>query len=234
MGIFKKLVNHTISLGSDYLGEITGTRAVNKATRDNNALQQRNFENQTQIRVQDALKAGINPLAALGISSGYQPSFSQEQASSGSDLANVVSTIGSVASGAGKGVSSLVRFFTGAAKEEKMLSLDHARLQNDYLRAQIAHLNHLSTTGRGRTGKDGTMPLPPGYDPTVYGDYIPTLSLGKTPSGDMDLPSDPVADRLDVDFGIINPLAWEWWFRTKGKKLKDRFISNIYDNSRWR
>lgn len=216
MGFLKNVLNKTADFAGNLLGRITGSSEANRINQENNALQQRNFENQTQIRVNDALKAGINPLAALGASSGYQPVFNNSTASS--DGGSAISAIGQVAGGIGKAISSL---FAEQETESRELSLESQRLENDYKRAQIDHLRNMNpgltggsyTRGVSTSGHGGPVETVPA-DAITEG-RVPANMILNTPHGGMIVPSRDAADALDVEFGVVNPLAFEWWFKNK-------------------
>lgn len=176
-------------------------------------------KNQTQYRVRDALKAGINPLAALGQSANITPTAY----GSGAGTDRMIDSIGAIAGGVSKGVSA---FFEKANKESTELSLESQRLENEYKRAQIDHLRNMNPgiTGgsytRGiRTDKNSgpqkTVPAEDWLEGTG-----PAEQEIVTPYGTMFVPSNNAADALDVDFGILNPMAWEWFFRSKLGHLK--------------
>ncbi|WGL31341.1 DNA pilot protein [Dipodfec virus UOA04_Rod_962] len=204
MGIIKKFIDHTKDMAKGFLGDITGTRDANRMTRQNNALQQSNFENQTQIRVRDALKAGINPLAALGISSGYQPTFGSAQTNSATDMVNMIGSTAGAIGGAARGIAN---WFTGKAKEGTELNLEHQRLQNDYLRSQIQHLNSLAAPGVPST------PVPVHELPHEVGvddEIINAMVRVRNRDGSISYyPSPAMADILDVEFSGGNPYAWQ-------------------------
>lgn len=85
--------------------------------------------NLTQIRVQDALKAGINPLAALGVSSNVSPtimSTGSNNGTSGGRFSNIAKAIGS--------------FFNREAEqryESNELDLETKRIQNRLLKEEL-------------------------------------------------------------------------------------------------
>lgn len=210
-----KFVNHVADMAGGVLGRITGSKQQNELTAQNNALQQHNFENQTQIRVRDALAAGINPLAALGMSSGYQPMFSSGTTNDSYGLQQ----IGNIAGSAFKGIQNL---FLRQEEESRDLDLEGKRLDNEYRRAQIDHLRNMNPGITGgaytygvKTDKNkGPRKTIPAEDLITEGKAPANLILN-TPHGGMIVPSKDAADSLDVEFGVVNPLAFEWWFKNK-------------------
>lgn len=184
-----------------------------------NTTQQNNFENQVQYRVNDALKAGINPLFALGMSSGYQPNFQQVGGYSGMD------GIGSSAGAIGQTAGQLANAFMTRQeqKEVKNMNLQNMKLQNDYLQAQIDHLNSLAVPGRVAGGRGFSVskgtPSATSQD-WIEGDYPGSMIL-HTAGGDMVVPSEKAADALDVEFGVVNPYAWEYAIRDYGGRMNN-------------
>lgn len=178
------------------------------------AKQQQNFENLTQIRTRDALKAGINPLAALGQSANITPSYSNSEKSE-KDFSSL-----------GNGLAGLAKFFSKSEKESTELSLESQRLDNEYKRAQINHLRNMNpgitggsyTRGVSTSGRRGPVEKVP------LEDWLegrgPSEQEIITPQGTMFIPSETAANSLDVDFGILNPMAWEWFIRSKIGHLK--------------
>lgn len=125
--------------GANVVGSLLGASSSSKESKANRREARRQFniqddynKNMTQYRVSDALKAGINPLAALGMSGSYSPTASSGGSSGASEhIANGFSALG-------KGISSM---FEKRAHEESVgLSLENQQLQNEYLRAQINNM----------------------------------------------------------------------------------------------
>ena len=120
------------------IGDIAGAFVSHSDARSNRAESQRQFneqmdyaKNQTQIRVADALKAGINPLAALGVSANVSPTFH-----AGGD-----SNAGAFLSSAGKELNDMLSEKTKDDivydSESKELDLEAKRLQNRILQQQL-------------------------------------------------------------------------------------------------
>lgn len=89
--------------------------------------------NATQIRVRDALKAGINPLAALGVSSNVSPTFHGGGYSSRNKFA-----------GLSNFMASMSRIFNKQEQESRELDLEAKRIRN---RIAQEELNHLRSPG---------------------------------------------------------------------------------------
>lgn len=109
--------------------------------------------NATQIRVKDALKAGINPLAALGVSSNVSPTIMSSGSASGGRFS--------------KFSNMLFSFFDRFAEqksESNELDLESKRLQNDILRAELTHLRQ-----PGLVSGNASMEQPPiGTDSQIF------------------------------------------------------------------
>ena len=114
------------------VGGIGGLFGHRKST-DYESVRQFNVQddfnkNATQYRVKDALKAGINPLAALGVSSNVSPTMhSGGYSDSGSDS-------GSTAS---KFMSGLAKMFSRQEAESNELDLEAKRIRNDIARQEL-------------------------------------------------------------------------------------------------
>lgn len=149
-----------ISSGSSLVGSLLGAGSSSKEASKNRKEARRQFniqddynKNMTQYRVADALKAGINPLSALGVSGSYSPTVSSGGSSGASEhIANGFNTLG-------KGISSL--FEKKVSEESALLSLENQKLQNDYIRAQINNMNQpgVPITGQGKP-EAGDLYLP--------------------------------------------------------------------------
>lgn len=138
MGFFSDLlgnipiVGDVIEFGSNLLG-MESDRAVagqDRAEAQRQFNQQMDFQkNATQYRVQDALKAGINPLAALGVSSNVSPTVSAGGSQPGHHMAR-----------AGRALANMMRERFGQQKESADLDNEAKRLRNQVIREELRHL----------------------------------------------------------------------------------------------
>ena len=133
-------------------------------------------KNQMQYRVKDAIKAGVNPLAALGGSGGhYSPTISAGGASGGDNEQS---------SNFGGFMSSMADMIT-ARREQKQnraielesanLDLEGKRLQNDILRQKLLADNQAGIVStRGDMPKNSSWRIPMDYRLRDAGDlYLP-------------------------------------------------------------
>lgn len=183
------------------------------------AQQQKNFENLTQIRVRDALKAGINPLAALGQSANITPSYSNSDKSE-KDF-----------SALGSGIANIAKFFSKSEKEATSLSLESQRLDNEYKRAQIDHLRNMNpgitggsyTRGVLTSGHGGPLEVAPveELDPNMS-NISQAMQAFVFPDGQvMYMPSSELADAMDVEGPMgINPMLIEYALREYGRRSR--------------
>lgn len=136
-------------LVGDVISGLLGSSSSDKQSHRNRVEARRQFneqmdfqKNATQYRVNDALKAGINPLAALGVSSNVSPTVS-----TGYDSGN--SAWASAAGRAGDRIQNALQRLSeqdtvddmNYRKESRALDLEGQRLQNEHLRLQNATLS---------------------------------------------------------------------------------------------
>lgn len=118
------------------LGGLFGTKkspdwnakAFKESQRQFNVIDDYN-KNITQYRVQDALKAGINPLAALGQSANYSPTISGGGFSSTASQNN-----------ASKFANAISKIFTRQETQSRDLDLEAKRLRNQVIREELRYL----------------------------------------------------------------------------------------------
>ncbi len=105
-------------------------------------------KNQTQYRVQDALKAGINPLAALGMNSvGVSPTISAGGTSGAGEMyADAGRQFGNAFS---KIINREARDQVRDAKESRALDLESKRIDNQIKKAELAALRNPGIPGNG-------------------------------------------------------------------------------------
>lgn len=177
------------------LGSIAGGILGNKSQSDANALnaqltreqiayQKELHQNQLQWRVQDAKKAGLHPLAGLGVSSySFSPVSSTQSPFDYSWLGEAGQNLGSAVQ---RGKDARER------RQAEALAADAAQLQNDALRMQIEgqmldnDIRRLEIASRMSRSQDRTQIGPPA--PSVKG--VPGgLIDGQEQSGYPDIPA---------------------------------------------
>lgn len=128
MGLFSSVL--------DFAGGLLGMELDRAVAGQDRAEAQRQFnqqmdfqKNATQYRVQDALKAGINPLAALGVSSNVSPTVSTGGSQPGHHMSKAMSAIGDM-------------FKSKFRLDEESSKLDNEakRLRNQVIREELLHL----------------------------------------------------------------------------------------------
>lgn len=166
-----------IGAAADLAGGLVGQYYQNKATDKSYKFQKKVLQNQVQWRVADAVKAGLHPLAALGMSPAAGPGVSI----GGSPLGEALSSMGQNVSRAAEAT------LTPADKVGQRvgeLALERAGLENELLRTQIA-------SQRIRNLTEGTPGRPAIIDPPGKGDRLGGASaVGRDRSGQafIDLP----------------------------------------------
>jgi len=122
-------------------------------------FQKKVLQNQVQWRVEDAIKAGLHPLAALGMSPASGPS-----AMVGSSLGSALSDMGQ---NIGRAAEAYLTPQDKAAARLALLAEERAGLENDLLRSQIAGSHKALLTAGATPGVASALPTLPG-DP-VFG-----------------------------------------------------------------
>lgn len=144
-----------ISAGGNLAGGIVGSILGNNAAKTAWKQQKKFAQNSVQWRVEDAQKAGIHPVYALG---GGMPQYSPMSVGDGG-LASGIANAGQYLGAAADNIA------TQGDKTQKMLralSIERAELENDLLRSQIAR-NNQPGWGPGLPGP----PTMPGAGPFV-------------------------------------------------------------------
>lgn len=193
-----------LSFVGDVFGGIMGSRESRKQRKEaaRQFNEQMDFQkNATQYRVKDALKAGINPLAALGVSSNVSPTIS----SYGGD-----NSMGNAVSRAGDRLSRMFeKLSTRDAVEDaeykskaRALDLESKEIQNQIDRARL-----------GVIGQPGVplvevpeLPSEVGVDDEIINAMVRVRNRDGTISY---YPSPKMAELLDVEFSGGNPYAWQ-------------------------
>lgn len=128
-----------------------GASKAEKEAKKNRAMQQDAMENTIKYRVEDAQRAGVHPLYAIGA-----PTFTPSPITSGAGdlIASAGQDIGRAVSATMSGAEKTSAF----EKSLQILQLDRAGLENELLRSQIAKLH-----------QPGTPPSAPGGQAFIEG-----------------------------------------------------------------
>lgn len=215
------MLGNLISAGASLLGGVLGNKQAQETQARQEALQREFAQNGIQWKVEDAKKAGIHPLYALGAStSSYAP------ISVGSPLPQAMSQAGQDLSRAINATRS-----PGAQQDAFMattqkLQLENMGLQNQLLASQIRKINQTSTPGiptadqrwlidgQGQTALPGTLvtdkplervPGNPGAPHQEPG-AITDVGFSRTPGGLAPIPSKDVKERIE-DMGLVQ-IPW--------------------------
>lgn len=228
-----------IAAGANLVGGIMGQNAQREAAARQEAIAERNIELQKEFaqsgiqwKVQDAAKAGVHPLYALGAST---TSFAPVSVGtpSGSPMGEGIARMGQDLSRAVTSTSNATQRATSFSNAMSGLQLENQSLQNDYLRSQIARLkaqtgpplptaggNPWTIPGQGDSITTGdlnqiiksdplkytpTAPNSPSQEPAPQ----PDVGYGRTLTGYAPIPGKEFKDRTE-DMG---PLPWIWFMR---------------------
>lgn len=207
------------SVAGNVIGGIVSSNAQKDANAKNIALQKEFAKNGIQWKVEDAKKAGIHPLAALGaqtmsfspISVGADP-LGSALASSGQDVSRAINSTRSAGDRA-----------DAYTKTVQDLNLRRMGLENDLLASQIAKINQAGippaipkATDRYLLEGQGNTPLvddnpmkrqmsSPGQ-PSIEAGAVPDTGFARTPTGWAPVMSADVQQRLEEDF--LGGIAW--------------------------
>lgn len=165
-----------ITAGANLVGGLFGARSSKKIADKDRKESARQFNlmrednaNATQIRVADALKAGINPLAALGISQNVSPTVHAGGGydNSGEIMANSIAGAGSAI---GKAMADKAADDMNYDSQSKELDLEGKRLENRILQARLDSLtpsspgNTMNVVPQNRVLEGESLVFRPAYD----------------------------------------------------------------------
>lgn len=169
-------------------------------------------------RVEDAKKAGIHPLYALGAPSFSPGGVSVGGSSSGSNRGDVLASMGQDIS---RAIMS-TRTNRERSEQAHKLQLEHGALQNELLRAQIRSVNARLVQQSGPPMPDALTPPPALKDRTVIRPSesvatdpnnpakeafkVPDFTFAHTASGLAIVPSESVKERIEDQ--MIPEIGW--------------------------
>lgn len=191
------IIPAAISAGASLLGGILGRESQENQRASNEALQREFAQSSIQWRVEDAKKAGIHPMYALGA-----PSISPAVSVQNDPLAASVGSMGQDISRAMLASNTAEGRETQFSNSLQALGLERAQLQNELLKTQIA--SSLQRLKAGQIGPPmpsaGSVEIPPGPD-TVFShpqdkpEKSPPLMMG--------------SERWSTDLNTSPMKAWE-------------------------
>jgi len=219
------MLGSLISAGANLIGGLMGKSSADDARRSQEALAAQNMAMQREFaqsgiqwRVEDAKKAGIHPIYALG-SGGA--SFSPVSANFTADtsLPNAMAAAGQDIGRAVNSTRTADQRVDAFTKTAQALQLEKAGLENDLLRTEIA-----SKTGRLRS--PATPPFPaPGANyliPGQSGSYIEPTPLKVTP-GASQQPQSEGGAITDVGYARTST----GWAPVPSNDVKQRIEDNL-------
>lgn len=197
---FKDIISPITSLAAGFMG-----RASQDEAQEKNLKMQKEFaQSGIKWRVEDAKRAGIHPMYALGASThSFSPTFVGDD-----PLANALSNAGSDIG------RSLNATRTVGEREEKMMNLkiENQELQNDLLRSEIAR-NGPSQVGPGLpSGLPGVedvslkRTVSPRGRPFQEVGNVSDVGFAQTPTGLAPIPSKDVKERIEDQ--MVPELMW--------------------------
>lgn len=167
--------------------------------------------NATQIRVNDALKAGINPLAALGVSHNVSPTMSTSKYDGGQNKQRNYLT-------------DFMRDIIGLRKESMQLDNESKRIANDVAKEKLAHVRQPGIAGNGTAYENPNWRVPMNWN---HRNAQPLYLNWSTPDGRIIslLNPDAIADADITNIEAIKALG-----QTPGPGLHEpyrNFVSKI-------
>ena len=226
-----QMLGNLISAGASLLGGLIGKSSADDARDAANAhslrqeaLQREFAQNGIQWKVQDALKAGIHPIYALG-SAGASFSPVSQNFSADTSLPNALAAAGQ---DIGRGIHATrtqSQRMDALGKTAAALQLEGLGLDNDLKRAEIA-----SKTGRLRQGQVG----PPMADPAANYLIPGQGDTQQVKAKPLEVaPGNPT--RAHMEGGAITDVGVsrtnDGWAPVPSKDVKERIEDNIFQEA---
>lgn len=201
----------------DFIGGLAGSLIGKSTANDQMGMQTTFAKKGIQWRVEDAEKAGIHPLYALGAQTPtYTPVSTPDYAAVGSQLGQNLDT-------------AISKHFTAEGKAGKILtalSIERAQLENDKLRSEIRMVNspgqppslpspmdNVLIGGQGDSRSDVRM-VPPeitasqGMNPAAQAGAINDYQYARTNTGYTIVPSKDMKSAIEDQ--IVPEMAWSF------------------------
>lgn len=209
---------HAIAAGANLLGGLIGSSSSKKAAKREYERQVHFAQNAIQWKVDDARKAGIHPVYALGASThSYAP-----QAVGNDPMAAGLSAAGQDISRAAHAYKTQSGRSNALLKTMQDLQVKRLGLENELLAAQIRKVNQPGTPpampaaspnpllpGQGdavvndvaleRTGRDP-------YRPNREGASLPDVGFARTNTGHAPVPSNDIKQRIEDN--LVAQVLW--------------------------
>jgi len=215
---------------SDIIGNVLDVGANIWGHEKEEDWQSKVLHNSIKWRVEDAKRAGIHPLYAIGAPSMSVSTSAFNTGGAFSEMGQNLARSRMANADRAERMAAAHEAVTAADSEAQRLQLDNMRLQNQMLASQIAHFNSAqvgppfpsmgSTPGLG--GSDRVQPVP--AMPTINSPYhagreagnVTDFAYSRTADGGLVItPSQDVKNRIED-----SPLEWAW-------ALRNGIISNF-------
>lgn len=220
------MIGDLIGAAASIFGGLQGQKSQEKMAQQNIQLQKDFAQQGIQWKVEDAKKAGIHPLYALGANT-----HSFAPVSIGDSLSSSIANAGQYLGRAANATATSGQRVSAATAAIEALSVERAGLENELLRSQIRRNNsagtppaHPGVNPQTLIPGQGNAPLPgveidfnphkvTGVNPaTGWGEVgtIPAQGWQKNPYGYFPVPSADVKQRIED----ITPAEWQWALST--------------------
>lgn len=216
------MIGNLISAGASLVGGLLGKKSAEKAQEANQNLQREFAQSGITWKVEDAKRAGIHPIYALGA-----PTVSASNAYVGDTaMPNALAAAGQDIGRAVNATRSAPQRADAFAQASQKLALEKGSLENEILKLDIA-----SRAGRLRQAAAPAMPLNtryliPGQAQTAGGPLVKDEPLTRTASNPAALHQEPGAVS-DVGYSRTSGGA----FPTPSKDVKERIEDNWYQET---
>lgn len=224
------MIGDIIAAGGNLLSGMMNSNANENAAAANQANWQTSMayqdlvnKNTIQWKVQDAIKAGLHPLAALGVNTAGGP-VSAPQQQPNTAMGDAVNNMGQNIARAVNATSSQQKRVEAYTRAVQAQDLETRSLQNDLLRSRIAQINANTNppvpTVDQRYGIDGQQPTQPlatikpleipateagrGHQEPAS---IPDVGYANTGTGYAPVPAEKMKERIEDDF--IHEKLWQ-------------------------
>lgn len=239
MGLDPGLIGFIAGAGPQIVDQFTGPQEARIAGQKENQRRAIEYANQKEFaqmgirwKVQDAIAAGLHPLAALGgQTASYSPvSIGGEKPSTRPDYA-AMSDMGANlgrSMAASQAPSERTTMFQDAQIQGQQLDNEGKALQNELLRSQLTRQNS------GQLGP-GLPPSTSGVRGQEKTGAIPSTGWAETATGLETVPSKDIKERIED-----SPMEWTWMLKNgllnnlgKGSYPPKSMLPKGYDEWEW-